>query len=158
MLCTFQHSATLQPLLKTCFCDSLPLHSKYSLSTNHSSSLCSTSARQRKGLKLREQWHSHCSFIHGSYHRYFPGSEKAGWLRIFPRTGEITSGSERSLMVGSKRAFHGKRPCRLWASSYPRSSPGTPIQRGPEEHNSSVTPPMSLAWAFHLSESSPIKV
>lgn len=48
-------------------------------------------------------------------------------------------------MVGSNRAFHGKRPYLLWASSYPRSSPGTAIQREPEEQNSSVIPPKSLA-------------
>lgn len=144
--------------LKTHFCDSLPLHSKYSLSTNHSSSLYSTSACQRKGLKLREQWPSHCSFILGSYHRLFPGVEKAGYWRILSRTGEMTSGSDRSLMVGSNRAFHGRRPCRRCASSYPRSSPGTPIQWGPEAKKSSVTASQSLPWEFHLSESSPIKV
>lgn len=60
-------------------------------------------------------------------------------------TGEIRSGSESSLMVGSNRAFHGKLPYRLWASSYPRSSPGTAIQGEPEKQNSTVTPSKSLA-------------
>lgn len=60
-------------------------------------------------------------------------------------------------MVGSNRAFHGKRPYRLWASSYPRSSPGTAIQREPEEQNSSDTPSRSLVCGFHLSESTPME-
>jgi len=121
------------------FCCSLPLYSMYLLSRSCSSSLRSMSACHRKGLKLREQWPSHCDLIHGSYHRLFPSLEKIGWWIILSTTGEMTSGSERSLMVGSNRAFHGKRPYRLWASSYPRSSPGTAIQRAPEEQNGSVT-------------------
>lgn len=137
------------------FLYSLPLHSKYLLGSSCSSSLRSVSEERSE---LGEQWSLHLSLIQESYHRFRPGLENHGWWIIFSITGEITSGSERSLMVGSNRAFHGKRPYRLWASSYPRISPGTAIHWEPEEQNCSVTPSKSLACWFHLSKSMSVEV
>lgn len=102
--------------------------------------------------ELGEQWSLHLSLIQETYHRFCPCLENNGWWIIFSITKETTSGSERSLMVGSNRAFHGKRPYRLWASSYPRISPGTAIHWEPEEQNGSITPSKSLACWFRLSK------
>lgn len=125
------------------------LHSKHLLSSS-CSSLCYMLA---EWSELREHCSLHFSLICGSYHRFRPTWEKFRWLIILSITGETTSGSERSLMVGSNRDFHGKRPYRLWATSYPRISPGTAIHRGPGEQNCSVTPGKSLACGVQLSES-----
>lgn len=36
-----------------------------------------------------------------------------------------------SCMLGKNRSFHGSLPCRLWAISYPRISPGTAMDKPP---------------------------
>lgn len=39
---------------------------------------------------------------------------------------------------GSTRSLHGRTPKRWWACQYPRSSPGTPIARGPDRNDTII--------------------